>query len=98
MYLVGPMERNTLLSLPHIGLASSSIRRICRVEHRLISAAEGVGVLILSTIALGFAFEMHLESRLARYQLDSHTAGYLTQAGTQPRPAAAGDRVRTGSP
>ena len=38
-------------------------------------------LLILSTIALGFAFEMHLESRLARYQLDSHTATYLAQAG-----------------
>jgi general secretion pathway protein K len=38
-------------------------------------------LLILSTIALGFAFEMHLESRLARYQLDSHTAIYLAQAG-----------------
>src|SRR4030042_3955323 len=38
-------------------------------------------LLILSTIALGFAFEMHLESRLARYQLDSHTALYLAQAG-----------------
>lgn len=38
-------------------------------------------LLILSTIALGFAFEMHLESRLARYQLDSHTASYLAQAG-----------------
>ncbi|MDI6784750.1 MAG: type II secretion system protein GspK, partial [bacterium] len=38
-------------------------------------------LLILSTIALGFAFELHLESRLARYQLDSHTAAYLAQAG-----------------
>ncbi|MFB3894790.1 MAG: general secretion pathway protein GspK [bacterium] len=38
-------------------------------------------LLILSTIALGFAFEMHLESRLARYQLDQNIASELAQAG-----------------
>jgi type II secretory pathway component PulK len=38
-------------------------------------------LLILSTIALGFAFEMHLESKLARYQLDRYTASELAQAG-----------------
>lgn len=38
-------------------------------------------LLILSTIALSFAFEMHLESRLARYQLDHYAASELAQAG-----------------
>ncbi|MCX7919713.1 MAG: general secretion pathway protein GspK [bacterium] len=38
-------------------------------------------LLILSTIALGFAFEIHLESRVARYQLDRYTASYVAQAG-----------------
>ncbi len=40
-------------------------------------------LLILSVIALGFSIELHLEARLARYQVDSHTAYYLAKAGIE---------------
>src|SRR5277367_4500671 len=40
-------------------------------------------LLILSVIALGFSIELHLEARLARYQVDSHTAYYLSKAGIE---------------
>lgn len=40
-------------------------------------------LLILSVVALGFSIELHLEARLARYQVDSHTAYYLAKAGIE---------------